>query len=74
MQVSRNSLKVVVIVMYPDKSYIRNISISILKYSTLYTRPTLHCSIYSVNTLTYGNRLSIEGWRKLLFISNVWNL
>ena len=40
--------------MYADKTYTRKISISILKYSTLYTRPTLHCSIYSVKShLTY---------------------
>ena len=31
-----------------SKTYTKMISISILKYSTLYTRPTLHCSIYSV--------------------------
>ena len=36
--------------MYPDKTYTRKISISILKYSTLYTWPPLHCSNYSVNT------------------------
>ena len=35
--------------MYPDKTYTRKISISILKCSTLCTRPTLRCRIYSVN-------------------------
>ena len=53
--------------MYPDKTYTRKISISILKYSTLYTRPTLHCSVYSVNPLPLliGWFLSKEGWRAL---------
>ena len=41
-------------VMYPDKKYTRKISISILKYNTLYTRPTLHCSIHSVTPLLIG--------------------
>ena len=52
--------------MSPDKTYTRKISISILKYSTLYTRPTLHCSIHSVNPPTYRDGLSAEGWRALL--------
>ena len=60
--------------MYPDKTYTRKISISILIYSTLYTRPTLHCSINNVNPFTHTNGLSIEGWRALLFISNAWIL
>ena len=34
-----------VIVIYPDKTYTRKMSISILKYSTLYTRPTLYAII-----------------------------
>ena len=72
MQVQRNSLLVVVILMYPDKTYTRKVSISILKYSTLYTRPTLHCSIHSVKPLTYKDGLSIEGCRILFFISNTW--
>ena len=58
----------------PDKTYTRKISISILKYSTLYNRPTLHCSIHSVNSPTYRDGLSIEGLRALLFISNAWIL
>ena len=34
--------------MYPDKTFTWKISISIQKYSTLYTRPALYYSIYSV--------------------------
>ena len=60
-KVPRNSLQVVVIVMYPDETYTRKISISILKCSTFYTRPTLHYNIHSVNPFTYRNVLSIEG-------------
>ena len=53
-----------------SKTYTKMISISILKYSTLYTRPTLHCSIYGVTprppTLTHRDYLSKEGWRAQL--------
>ena len=55
--------------MYPDKIYTRKITISISKYSMLYTRPTLHCIIHSVNPLTDRDRLSIEELRAPLFIS-----
>ena len=48
--------------MYPDKTYTRKGSISILRYSTLYTRPTLHCRIHSVNPVTYrGGFLQKDG-------------
>ena len=40
-----------VIVTYPDKTYTRRISISILQYRTLYTRPTSYCINRSVNAL-----------------------
>ena len=57
--------------MYPYKKYTRKITISILEYSTLCTRPTLHCSIHSVNPLSYRDGLSKEKWRALLsFNSN----
>ena len=59
--------------MYPDKTYTRKISISILKYSTSYTRPTLHCSICSVNLpppflYSQGWFISKEGCRALLLL------
>ena len=55
----------VVIVMYPDKTHTRKISLSILKYSTLHLRPILHCSIDSMNRilpplLNYRDGLSTE--------------
>ena len=55
----------VVIVMYPDKTHTRKISLSILKYSTLHLRPILHCSIDSMNRippplLHYRDGLSTE--------------
>ena len=42
------TLEVTFIVMYSVKAHTRKISISILKYSILYTRPTFHCNIDSV--------------------------
>ena len=60
--------------MYPDKTYTRKISSRILKYSTLYTRPTLHCIIDIVYPLrpptplvySQGWFISKEGCRALL--------
>ena len=64
--------------MYPDKTYTRKISSRILKYSTLYTRPTLHCIIDIVyplpplppppTPLVYSQEwfISKEGCRALL--------
>ena len=46
--------------MYPDKTYTRKISICILNYSTLYTRPNLHCSIYSVTPLNHKDGLYLR--------------
>ena len=45
LNISPKTLQVAVIVMYSDNTHTRKVSISILKYITLYTRPALHCSI-----------------------------
>ena len=55
--------------MYPDKTCTRKISISILRYSPLYTRPALYCSIYSVNPPLPSPLPQFDGpTRNVLFI------